>query len=224
MHKGIDMIDKAGSWESPDRPDLVWEELSTEHIITDEWIDFRKSTYRFPDGRVFEPYYSYSRRDYVVIVASDENGRFLCVRQFRQGIREVTTEFPAGCIERKDGSGYRSPDSPALTAAADGEKPFPITPSEALKAAKRELQEETGYVSDDWTYLLTVPSNATLGDNYACVYRAKNCRRVTEQHLDETEYLNMEIHTSEEIEHLIRIGKFQQAIHVMAWLLAQKAG
>ena len=143
MHKGIDMIDKAGSWESPDRPDLVWEELSTEHIITDEWIDFRKSTYRFPDGRVFEPYYSYSRRDYVVIVASDENGRFLCVRQFRQGIREVTTEFPAGCIERKDGSGYRSPDSPALTAAADGEKPFPITPSEALKAANDYLILDT---------------------------------------------------------------------------------
>ena len=51
---------------------LAWEEIRTEHIVQDEWIDFRRSAYRFPDGRVFEPFYSYSRRDYVVIVAADE--------------------------------------------------------------------------------------------------------------------------------------------------------
>ena len=57
--------------------DLVWEEIETEHIVQDEWIDFRKSTYKYPDGRVFAPYYSYSRRDYTVIVASDEDGKYL---------------------------------------------------------------------------------------------------------------------------------------------------
>ena len=48
--------------------DLIWEEIETKHIIQDEWIDFRESTYRYPDGRTFTPYYSYSRRDYTVIV------------------------------------------------------------------------------------------------------------------------------------------------------------
>ena len=47
---------------SDDRIDLAWEEVSTEHIVQDEWIDFRRSAYRFPDGSVFEPFYSYSRR------------------------------------------------------------------------------------------------------------------------------------------------------------------
>ena len=37
--------------------DLEWEEISREHIVQDEWIDFRKSSYRYPDGRVFEPFY-----------------------------------------------------------------------------------------------------------------------------------------------------------------------
>ncbi|MCI9221576.1 MAG: NUDIX hydrolase, partial [Lachnospiraceae bacterium] len=69
---------------------LAWEEISREHIIQDQWIDFRRSDYRFPDGKVFGPFYSYSRRDYCIIVASDEEGRYLCVRQFRQGIRQVT--------------------------------------------------------------------------------------------------------------------------------------
>ena len=84
-----------------DEEELTWELISTEHIVQDKWIDFRKSAYRFPDGTVFEPFYSYSRRDYVVIVASDEDGNYLCVRQYRQGIGKVTTEFPAGGIERK---------------------------------------------------------------------------------------------------------------------------
>ena len=113
---------------------LKWKEIKTEHIVQDEWIDFRRSVYRYPDGRIFEPFYSYSRRNYTVVVASDENSRFLCVRQFRQGIRKVTTEFPAGGIERIEGE-------------ENGSSEYA---EEALDAAKRELAEETGYVSDDW--------------------------------------------------------------------------
>lgn len=193
-----------------DRDELAWEEVSTEHIIQDEWIDFRRSAYRFPDGTVFEPYYSYSRRDYVVIVASDCDGNYICVRQFRQGIREVTTEFPAGGLERSDGKEYRSGNGDDLS-------------EDALAAAKRELLEETGYASDEWTHLITIPSNATLADNYAHVYMAKNCSKVGGQNLDETEFLNVELHTEQEIGELIRTGRFQQAVHVMAWLLAKDA-
>ena len=184
---------------------LAWTELRTEHIIQDEWIDFRKSSFRYPDGRVFEPFYSYSRRNYTVIVASDEEGRYLCVRQYRQGIRQVTTEFPAGGIERVSGKEY-------------GSNEYIET---ALEAAKRELAEETGYVSDDWEHLLTVPSNATLADNYASVFRAKNCQKESEQNLDETEVLTVKKISAEEIEALIHNGEFQQAVHVMAWLLAK---
>ncbi len=197
---------KKGSDKTKDP--LAWEEISTEHIVQDEWIDFRRSSYRFPDGSIFEPYYSYSRRNYVVIVASDTEGRFLCVRQFRQGIQEVTTEFPAGGIERKDGKEYGPPEE--------------MSAEDALTAARRELREETGYESDEWEHLLTVPSNATIADNYAFIYRATNCRKVSEQELDETEFLNVTGYSPDEIEELISTGRFQQAIHITAWLLAQR--
>ena len=187
---------------------LAWEEISSEHIVRDEWIDFRRSAYRFPDGSVFEPFYSYSRRNYVVIVASDTEGRYLCVHQFRQGIKEVTTEFPAGGIERKDGKEYGS--------AKD------LPSEDALAAAKRELREETGYESDEWEHLLTVPSNATIADNYAFIYRAANCRKVAGQSLDETEFLNVSRYSAEEIEEMIASGRFQQAVHIAAWLLSQR--
>lgn len=188
---------------------LTWEEISTEHIVQDEWIDFRRSAYRFPDGSVFEPFYSYSRRDYVVIVASDTDGKYLCVRQFRHGIRKVTTEFPAGGIERTDGKEYGSKGSSSVS-------------EDALEAARRELLEETGYVSDEWAHLFTVPSNATIADNYAHIFVAKNCRKSGEQNLDETEFLNVNKYSADEIEEMIQKGDFPQAVHIMAWLLSQR--
>ena len=184
---------------------LIWKEVSTEHIVQDEWIDFRRQAFRFPDGNVFEPYYTYSRRDYVVIVASDEDGKYICVKQFRQGIKEVTTEFPAGGIERKDGKQYGAHDS---------------SEEDALVAAKRELKEETGYISDEWRHLITIPSNATIADNLAHIYVARNCRKVSDQELDDMEFLNVEKYSADQIEKMISGGNFKQAVHVMAWLLS----
>ena len=197
-----------------DEENLVWEEISTKHIIQNEWIDFRQSAYRFPDGTVFEPYYSYSRRDYVVIVATDEEGNYLCVRQFRQGICEVTTEFPAGGIERMDGKEYCEKSE----RKAGGSSAYENT----LEAAKRELLEETGYESEEWRHLLTLPSNATISDNYAILYEARNCRKVSGQDLDVTEFLHVRKHTPKEIRDMIGSGQFKQAMHCLAFLLAEQ--
>ena len=187
--------------------ELAWEPVSVEHIVRDEWIDFRKVRYRYPDGREFGPFYQYSRKSYSVIVPVLPDGRFLCVRQFRQGIGETTTEFPAGGIETERAEYGR------------------VTREDALAAAKRELKEETGYESDEWTHLITIPSNATIADNYAHVFLARNCRKVSGLHLDVTEDLEPVIVTKEEIETMISEGRFQQMGHVMAYLLAvRKAG
>ena len=56
--------------------DLKWKKVKEEHIVQDQWIDFRRCRYQFPNGEEFEPYYNYSRRSYSVIVARDENGDY----------------------------------------------------------------------------------------------------------------------------------------------------
>ena len=58
----------------------------------------------------------------------------------------------------------------------DGENP--------LETAKRELQEETGYRSEKWTYVgKTVESSAKL-TNYMYIYLAEDCEKVSGQKLD----------------------------------------
>ena len=77
-------------------------------------------------------------------------------------------------------------------------------------------------VQDEWSHLLTIPSNATIADNYAHIFMAKNCRTVSGQDLDDTEFLNVIKLPAEMIEKMIDAGQFQQAIHITAWLLAQR--
>ncbi len=174
---------------------LRWEKIGEKHLIKDQWIDVRESSWRFPDGAIYSPYYAFSRRDYVVIVARCTDGRFVTVRQFRQGIEQVTAEFPAGGIEKDE------------------------TP---LEAAKRELAEETGYVSDEWRSVSRIPSYATIADNYVHIFYAGNCRLEKEQSLDPMEFVDVVLMDDEDLHDLIRHDAFQQAVHITAYYRAME--
>ena len=177
----------------------------TRHLVKNRWIDLREVCYTMPDGSESPPFYTYSRKNYAVIVALDEQGHFLCVRQYRPGLGKVTTEFPAGGLNRTDGREY---------GPAEGQE-------DPLIGARRELLEETGCVSDRWELLMALPSQATMADNWAYLFLARDCRRAGAQHLDDTEFLNVLPLTPAELEERIRTGGFEQAVHVLAWALAR---
>ena len=77
-------------------------------------------------------------------------------------------------------------------------------------------------MSDKWRHLVTVPADATMADNYAYVFMAEDCRRVSGQSLDSTEFLDVGHLSGNEIRELIDSGRFEQAIHIMAWLMAER--
>lgn len=188
---------------------LRWKLKKEEHVIQDEWIDFRKNTYELPNGDEIGPVYNFSKHSFSLIVAKDDNGKFICVRQYRHGIDDIATEFPAGGIEYKEKS-----DVPYIT-----RDNIIATEEDAFAAAKRELIEETGYVSDNWTHLMTIPSNATISNSNVHIYSATGCKYVAAQELDESEFLSVELLDEEELVRHINGGDFKQALHVLAYYL-----
>jgi len=78
-----------------------------------------------PDGIIRDPQLLWDRgkKQFAVVVAIDTEGRYVLVEEPKYGQMCIMISTPTGGIEK-------------------GEKP--------LDAAKRELLEETGYVSDKW--------------------------------------------------------------------------
>ena len=174
----------------------TWTVLSSEYLHRAPWLTVRKDHVVLPNGNHIPSYYILEYPNWVNTIAITRDGQFVFIRQYRHGIQETSYELCAGVCEEEDGS--------------------------PMVSAQRELLEETGYESDEWSYLLTIPSNATIADNYAHIFMAKNCRKVSGQELDDTEFLNVIKLPAEMIEKMIDAGQFQQAIHITAWLLAQR--
>lgn len=173
---------------------LKWKMISDEVVKRDRWVHLRAGRWLLPNGREIAPYYVYRSRDFIVTAALDTDGNFICVRQFRPGIEEVTTEFPAGAIE-------------------DGEEPE--------TAARRELLEETGSRAERWTFLGRIAPNATIAGNYAYIFLAEGCRKTDTQHLDETECMDAVLLSPEALRRMIGEGAFVQAVHVAAYYMAE---
>lgn len=114
------------------------------------------------------------------VVAVNEDGKLFMVRQYRNALDRFTLELPAGKLD--------DPKEPTLD------------------CAKRELEEETGYYTDDFEYLLTVNTTVAFCNEKIDLYLARNLKK-TQQHLDPDEEINVELWAVEDLKQLIYQGK-----------------
>jgi ADP-ribose pyrophosphatase len=128
---------------------------------------------------------------WVNVVALDEAGRLILVRQWRHGIRAVELELPAGLVD-----GDESP----------------------LEAAARELREETGYEAASLRLIGEVAANPAYQDNRCATVLAEGCRLTGPTDLDEGEDIEIELHTPREAQQLLARGELRNAMSVCALL------
>jgi ADP-ribose pyrophosphatase len=124
-----------------------------------------------------------------------EDGRILMVRQYRPAVDRYTWEIPAGGRNTLD--------------------------EDFLVAAKRELEEETGYRSEDLTHLISLKTAVAFCNERIEVYVAKNLVK-THQNLDEDEFIDIRSFTLEELVEKIFECEIQDA-KTIAGLMAYKA-
>lgn len=167
--------------------------LDFEYVYNGKVIDVRRDNVEIATGKK-------SVREVVehsggvVIAAQKTPETILMVKQFRYPIKQTALELPAGKLEK-------------------GEEPFP--------AAKRELEEETGYRANNWKSLGYIYTSPGFCDEKLYLYYASGLEFVGE-HPDEGEIIQSFEYKIEEIFNKIKTGEINDAKTICALTRAFK--
>lgn len=172
--------------------------VSSQEIYDGAIVHLYKDTVTLPNGK---PAFREVIRHIgaVAVVPVTDDGKVIVERQFRYPLNQVITEIPAGKLD-------------SFT-------------EDRLAAAKRELEEETGYTADSWQELGDFHPTAAYCDEKITLYLATGLHQ-GDRHLDEDEFLNvvavpMETLVADIMAGRITDGKTQVAILKAAQLLSK---
>ena len=163
--------------------------LNRELMYKGTILDIYKDSMEFPNGTHEEWDFVHHRMGAAAILPVLPDGRIVMVRQYRNALERETLEIPAGCRDS-------------------------VTEDTGLCAA-REMEEETGYKSSHVEYLLSLRTTVAFCDEFVDVYLAKDLEKGT-RHLDDSESIDVEIYTLEELCQMIYEGKIQDSKTVAA--------
>ncbi len=174
-------------------PHLRETAVVSEDVFSGKLLHVRRDTVRLPDGKQ-------ATREFVmhpgavVMIAELPNGKLLFERQFRYPLDRVFLELPAGKIH-------------------PGE--------DTLLTARRELQEETGYVAQDWHCLGVIHPCIGYSDERIEIFFARGLTQVGHA-LDDGEFLEVhELGLAEAIE-AVRDGRLTDGKSVAGLLWAER--
>lgn len=163
-----------------------WKTLKSEIIVSrPPWLRVRHDEVQLPDGRINPEFYVLEYPDWVNVIAITEDGKFVIEEQFRYGLGEMCHEICAGVMEKGE------------------------TPEEA---ARRELEEETGYVGGNWKKIMTISGNPSTTNNLTHCFLATGVKPSGQRHLDKTEDLDVVLMTEKEVLNLLREDKVKQSL------------
>lgn len=127
-----------------------------------------------------------------------KDGKVLMVRQYRNALNRFTLELPAGKVD--------APEEPRI------------------ECAFRELEEETGFRTENLEYLMTLNTTVAFCDEAIDVFIARDLIP-SKQNLDEDESIDVEEWEVKDLLELIYTGKMTDSKTVAAVLAyAQREG
>lgn len=125
------------------------------------------------------------------IIAFTDDQKLLLVKQYRKAIEKISIEIPAGLKDAEDENG--------------------------LKTAKRELEEETGFQAQDWSFITSFYSTPGFTDEFLEIYEARQLIKVDNPlPKDEDETIEVLALTFEEAWHAYEEGHLRDSKSVFA--------
>lgn len=163
--------------------------LSTEPIFEGKIIKVQVDEVELPDGKR-------SKREIVkhpgavAILPITKDGKIVMVEQYRKPLERTLVEIPAGKLE-------------------PGEDPE--------QTAHRELEEETGYVCEKLTYIISFYTSPGFANEIVHLYLAEGLsKKENAKVADEDEFVELMEMTLEEAEQYIKENKIADAKTVYA--------
>ena len=169
----------------PDDPG-PWKVLSREYLAKKLWYTVRVDRVQLPNGTVIPEYWINEYPPWVNVVALTDRDEVVLIRQYRHGVEAVHYEIPAGSTDPEDTS--------------------------MEEAARRELQEETGYTGGRWSLLATLSANPALQNNLVYTFLAEGVTAGASSP-EASEEITVHLTPLDQIEALIDNGGFLQALH-----------
>lgn len=128
----------------------------------------------------------------VAVVPITQDGHVVLVRQYRYPIGKAILEVPAGKLDKGE-----NPDD----------------------CVRRELEEETGYIAHSIRKLSSIYTTPGFTDEVIHLYVAEDLT-LAKQCPDEDEFLDVEVHSKEQIKAMMQEGTINDAKSMLALLLA----
>jgi len=147
--------------DQPFRPEIVSSETAFEGKI---W-NVRRDVFRYNGDEITREYVDHTGA--VAVLALDDDGRVLLIRQYRHPVRHRDWEIPAGLLDQ------------------DGERP--------LLAAQRELGEEADLEAEEWNVLADVFTSPGGNDEAIRIYLARGIRSTGSAFAREAEEADIEV-------------------------------
>lgn len=164
--------------------------IKRELVYQGSILDFYEDTMLLPNGNTEKWDFVSHRMGAACVLAVKPDGKILMVRQYRNALERETLEVPAG---KRDS----------------------VNEDTAI-CAQRELEEETGYHAGKLEKLLSLKSTVAFCDELIDVYLATDLVKIGEQHLDESEEIDIESWELKDLMDMCYAGKLQDAKTVAA--------
>jgi 8-oxo-dGTP pyrophosphatase MutT (NUDIX family) len=150
------------------KKNLIWKEEESMEVFQGQIFSIRENACRSPDNEL-RTYTVIHSPDWVIVIPvlkTPWGERFVMVRQWRHGSRELSLEFPGGVFEAGE---------------------------DAAQAAARELQEETAYKPGKIQKIGEFSPNPAIMSNRVHFFLAEDLVHTGKQKLDEDEFIEVEL-------------------------------